>query len=205
MSETAVFETTTEALIAEYLPDGAAEAYLDALLEENERVNLVSRETSKEDLRRLIAESLLPLHFIETVPRSYLDIGSGGGFPAIPLMQALIRQGTAPEAILMEPRQKKSAALRRICLSLGLKPDILKEQFPEKVPLRKFDLITVRLVKITPILLKAALKSLSAKGEFAYFGHLDNNLTIPETACKYIAYRLDKSASVKAISLISKN
>jgi len=66
--------------------EGEIENYLDLLLEWNEKINLVSRSVSRETVREHIVHSLMPmaLGLIENHDR-WIDSGSGGGLPGIPL------------------------------------------------------------------------------------------------------------------------
>jgi 16S rRNA (guanine527-N7)-methyltransferase len=136
--------------------------YFDLLRSENRKINLVSRETLGPDsgdnssLQALAAESLLPLAQPEIGNISrYLDIGSGGGFPALPIM--ITRQ--IDNVILVERTQKKAGALRRM-LVLGLTATIEAKSFDEITFDGRFDLVTLRLIKLTPRLLKAIFRCL---------------------------------------------
>ncbi|NBC03646.1 MAG: hypothetical protein GVY20_08080 [Bacteroidetes bacterium] len=62
------------------------EAYLDLLLEWNEKINLVSRNVSRETVREHIIHSLLPIP-LGLIQRhdKWIDSGTGGGLPGIPL------------------------------------------------------------------------------------------------------------------------
>ena len=140
--------------------------YFRILLEENRKVNLVSRETQPEDLRRLAAESLFPLTVIDRRIGSYLDIGAGGGFPAIPILLSGQVQG---EVVLIERTHKKADALGRILGGLDLKAEILPKAFEEIQPPRRFDLITLRYVKLSLPLLKKILSSLAPGGKLVHY------------------------------------
>ena len=158
-------------LFSKYDPDDKLEPFFDLLTEENKRVNLVSRETKREDLRRLAAESLAPLELIgEKRYRSYLDIGSGGGIPSIPIMTATAAGVIEIEQVrLIERTQKRAAALGRIISGLNLQAEILPEDFSGKDTSTRFDLVTLRYVKLTPKLLSAAFKTLHCSGLFVYY------------------------------------
>lgn len=100
------------------LPDVAADlnSFAALLLKWNRTQNLVSRET--DDLwSRHIADSLQVLRLLREADRVVLDLGSGGGFPAIPLA---IASGNTRQFILVEPVGKKASFLRTASRELGL-------------------------------------------------------------------------------------
>ena len=164
-------------LLGRYDPQNKLERYYEFLLQENKRVNLVSRETAGGDeaaFIRLSAQSLLPLEKIDiTEVDNYLDIGSGGGFPAIPII--LTRK--IKQACLVERTKKKAAALRRILLALDIRATIISQPFEETSLEPAFDLITLRLVKLTPKLFNRIIFLLRPGGYFVYYAALDFDLT----------------------------
>lgn len=93
----------------------ATERYGELLLEWNRTVNLTGARTA-EDVRRHIrdAERLLDLEW-RAVTR-VIDVGSGGGLPAIPLALRLPQIHFA----LLEASSRKSAFLQHTAGSLGL-------------------------------------------------------------------------------------
>lgn len=61
-------------------------AFLGRLLKRNAAVNLISRRTAEEVVARQVLPSLAVLRLVRPgAPLRVLDIGSGGGFPGIPL------------------------------------------------------------------------------------------------------------------------
>lgn len=66
--------------------EAALEAYIDHLLDWNEKINLVSRSVSRETVREHVVHSLLPmpLELIDAYD-TWIDSGSGGGLPGAPL------------------------------------------------------------------------------------------------------------------------
>jgi 16S rRNA (guanine527-N7)-methyltransferase len=171
IQESSPINLSSADLFGKYDPDEKLEPFFDLLMEENKRVNLVSRETKRDDLRRLSAESLAPLELIgEKRCRFYLDIGSGGGFPSIPIMTAAASGVIEVEQVrLIERTQKRAAALGRITSGLNLQAEIVPEDFPGKDTSTKFDLVTLRYVKLTPKLLTAIFESLHRSGLFIYY------------------------------------
>lgn len=79
------------------------------------KIHNLSGASSAESVKENIFDSLYPLKFIDDFT-SCMDIGSGGGFPALPLAIA------KPQAqfYLIEPRTKRVAFLQNMVLELGL-------------------------------------------------------------------------------------
>lgn len=138
------------------------------LMEENARVNLVSRETSREDFDRMAAECLLPLDMLgDARPKSYLDIGAGGGFPLIPITLAM-----SPDRVAAcERTQKKASAIIRMAKALALDIQVTPRTFEDVRFESTYDLITLRYVKLTPPLLTGIMSILSESGIFVYYSN----------------------------------
>ena len=83
----------------------------------NRSVNLTGLQTDKEQAVLLFADSLAgSLAFPERTSLSIIDIGTGGGFPGIPLKLAF----PSLQATLMEPRGNKVAFLHTVIGKLEL-------------------------------------------------------------------------------------
>lgn len=72
--------------------------------------NLVSRETLEAFWSRHVANSLQALPLLPVGPGAVFDLGSGGGFPGLPL--AVAKKGSGLRFVLCEANQKKVAFLR---------------------------------------------------------------------------------------------
>ena len=109
---------------ADYLSRPAAEVIADLesyaqLLRKWQKVqNLVSRETLDAVWSRHFADSLQVLKLLRETDRLIVDLGSGGGFPALPLAIAL--KGRDISFILVEPNGRKVSFLRTVARELGL-------------------------------------------------------------------------------------
>jgi 16S rRNA (guanine527-N7)-methyltransferase len=88
------------------------------LLEWNGNIsNLISRADAPRLVERHILESVEPAHWLASSGATkWLDLGSGGGFPALPL--AII--GVGESWTLVESRRNKALFLRRVVQDLGL-------------------------------------------------------------------------------------
>ncbi|MEO5805351.1 16S rRNA (guanine(527)-N(7))-methyltransferase RsmG [Devosia sp.] len=89
------------------------------LLKRWQRVqNLVSRETLDSLWTRHFADSLQILKLTNAADVLFLDLGSGGGFPALPLAIAL--KGSPARFVLVEPNSRKVSFLRTVAREIGL-------------------------------------------------------------------------------------
>jgi 16S rRNA (guanine527-N7)-methyltransferase len=80
--------------------------------------NLVSRETFGDLWMRHFADSLQVLNLLTPEDQTFLDLGSGGGFPALPLAIAL--KGSDCRFVLVEPTSRKVSFLRTVARELEL-------------------------------------------------------------------------------------
>lgn len=94
--------------------------YLESILEINKTLNLTRIEDSKEARLLHIEDSLSGLEELEAAPDGlYGDLGSGGGFPGVPLAIASGRQ-----TLLVDSVKKKMAAVASVIDELGLTSQI---------------------------------------------------------------------------------
>jgi 16S rRNA (guanine527-N7)-methyltransferase len=91
--------------------------------------NLVSRETLKDVWVRHFADSLQVLKLLGPGDNLILDLGSGGGFPALPL--AVASRGTARRFVLVEPNGRKVSFLRTVARELGLDVTVYAQRSDE--------------------------------------------------------------------------
>ena len=91
-------------------------AYHRELLLWNQRINLISEQTSKEIVVRHFVDSLTPAPWIERRDGHLIDLGSGGGFPGIPLRITI----PGLQLTLVESSRKKTSFLSHIVRTLRL-------------------------------------------------------------------------------------
>jgi 16S rRNA (guanine527-N7)-methyltransferase len=110
--------------------------------------NLVSRETD-ELWERHVADSLQLLKFVRDESR-VLDLGSGGGFPAIPMAIAL--KDRPIDFTLVESNSRKTAFLRAVARELSLQVAVDSKRIEDIAP-RETSLVTSRALAELPQLL----------------------------------------------------
>jgi len=117
------------------------ESFVTLLLKWNRTHNLVSRETTAADLwSRHVRDRLQVLKYLRPSDREIIDIGSGGGFPAVPLAIASDAQRRFQ---LIEPNSKKASFLRTVSRELGLDLVIHQDRAESIVP-SPADVVTSR-------------------------------------------------------------
>lgn len=135
-----------EEVIPRPLSDAAVDlgSFEATLLKWQQAQNLVSRETLTDFWSRHIADSLQLLPLIRMPARTIIDLGSGGGFPALPL--AICSKSTERHFHLIESNQRKGAFLRQVTRDLKLSVDVFTQRIEQAgaLDLPSPDVITAR-------------------------------------------------------------
>jgi 16S rRNA (guanine527-N7)-methyltransferase len=138
--------------------------YLELLLEQNRAFNLTAITDPDEAWSKHIEDSLTLLPELEAVRGSIVDIGSGGGLPAIPL--AIARPDL--KFTLVESTAKKARFLAECAKTLQLSNVRVESERAEVLgqgPLRAtFDAATSRACARLPVLLELCLPLLKVGG-----------------------------------------
>ena len=130
-----------------------AEAYYRLLATWNQKINLTGlnlKEPTDEVFDRLLVEPLMAARHVPAGAARVIDIGSGGGSPAIPLKLALPRLALT----MVESKTRKSVFLREAVRELGLQEDVRIEtaRFEELLARPDLhesqDLVTIRAVRV---------------------------------------------------------
>jgi 16S rRNA (guanine527-N7)-methyltransferase len=178
--------------------------FLDLAIDFNRKVNIVSRETSREDLIRIVADCLVPLEFGLDIKGKVFDIGPGGGFPSIVLM--LVRPDI--EATLIERTGKKADFLGRIIRQFNLRAVVYNKNFSEVVgqlPRESFDFGFMKYVNLDRKILYKAFSLLKADGRFIYYSALNANQGFDNGIYKVRETRyLNDNKQLRTITIFSK-
>ncbi|BED91958.1 MAG: 16S rRNA (guanine(527)-N(7))-methyltransferase RsmG [Candidatus Improbicoccus pseudotrichonymphae] len=123
------------------------EMFARLMLEENKKINLTSILTTEDIIEKHFLDSLLITKVLDLKNiKNLIDIGSGAGFPGIPIVICF------PNilAVLNESSVKKSNFLKKISKELEIKTEILNMRAEDACKLKnyreKFDLCVVRAV-----------------------------------------------------------
>jgi 16S rRNA (guanine527-N7)-methyltransferase len=150
------------------------EAYFLELARWNRKINLtafqIDDDGSDEAVDRLLIEPVLAARHIPGNARSLLDIGSGGGSPAVPMKLA------RPDLSLtmVEVKVRKSVFLRQVARLLQLtKTEVENTRFEELLSRpalhESLDVVSIRAVKIDPSTLMSLQAFLRPGGHLLNF------------------------------------
>ena len=143
--------------------------YLSLLNAWNARMNLTALHDRDEAVDRLVLEPVSAARFLGDV-RSLLDLGSGGGSPAIPLKIQL----PGASLTMVESKIKKGAFLREAARRLSLEhvrveSRRFEELLTDIAAHESSDLVSIRAVRIQASTLLAAQAFLKPGGRVALF------------------------------------
>lgn len=171
------------------------EKYYSLLIEYNKKFNLTAITEREEVINKHFVDSSLSCG--KVCGQTLLDVGSGGGFPAIPLK--IMNDNLS--VTMLEATGKKCEFLKTVVKELGLTnvtvingraEDIAKdERYREK-----FDCVTARAVARLNTLLEYCMAFVKVGGSFvALKGDAEEELIEAENAIKVLGGRLKESFS----------
>ena len=149
------------------------EQYFDLLTRWSARMNLTALPLAglpDKTIDRLFVEPLAAARYVAKSPLAWVDVGSGGGSPAIPL-KVLRRHA---RLTMVESKGRKAAFLREAVRTLELKgADVQNLRFEvlcdPSAPKISADLVTVRAVRADDDLLALCRAVLRPDGELLLF------------------------------------
>lgn len=185
------------------------EKYYEILSFYNEKFNITAITEKNEVYLKHFVDSLTGAKFING---SFLDVGSGGGFPAIPL------KIFKPElkATLLDATGKKCEFLKTVVTELELKDTEVicgraEDLAHNKDYREKFDVCTARAVAALPVLSEYCLPFVKTGGKFvAYKGDAEKEISDSKNALKILGgkieniEKIDLSGNLRTIIVINK-
>lgn len=162
-----------QALLAGFIDSGSLSneqltqisTYLDLLLKWNSKINLTAVRDPEQIVTRHFGESFFAARHLVLVPdfpRTAIDVGSGAGFPGVPLKI----WDPALSLTLIEANQKKATFLREVIRGLQFAGATILNQRVENVR-AKADLVSLRAVEQFEAILPVASRLLRENGKLA--------------------------------------
>jgi 16S rRNA (guanine527-N7)-methyltransferase len=156
-----------------FLTDSLADhltAYYELLTRWNRKINLTSIENPDEAIDRLLLEPLVAVRHISGSAQRLMDVGSGGGSPAIPFKLALPRL----KLTMVEVKARKSAFLREAIRQLRLENTTVETARYEELLARPelheaYDLLSLRAVRTEARVLTSLQAFIAPGGSLVMF------------------------------------
>ncbi len=163
--------------------------FAELVAEKNEKVNLISRKDVDSIIENHIFLSSYATKYLPEKCTNFLDIGTGGGFPGIPL--AILRPET--KGVLIDSTGKKVEAVKEFVDKLKLSNVTVvndRVENPEFISMysESFDLVVSRATVPLIILFRYALPLVKNKAFLASIKGGDLEDEFQKTLLKYKAY-----------------
>ena len=133
----------------------------DLYLDWNSKINVISRKDMEHFYEHHVLHSLAIAKYFELLPgMKVMDLGTGGGFPGIPL--AILFPQT--EFYLIDGTGKKIKVVNAVIDAIGLENVVAEQKRAEEVR-EKFDVVTGRAVMTLPEIANLAGNRLRIRGD----------------------------------------
>ena len=171
--------------------------HLELVIEKNKVVNLTRIDTPESGITRHVVDSLLLLPSLQETSGTFVDLGTGAGFPGVPLAIASGRKG-----VLCDSVKKKVVAVDEFIGELGLAEQLsttsARAEALGATHKGRFGCVVARAVASLPVLLEYATPLLCKGGRVIL---TKGSLSAEERAEGSAAARLCGLAEVEARAL----
>ena len=172
------------------------EIFISMLMERNEEINIISKESAKNDVirDRHIADSAQILEFVDLNSKNIIDIGSGGGMPGIIISIMIKNMKENTKVNLYEKSHHKSSFLRKVSRNLELNTEVIQKNIFEEQNLEA-GTIMARAFKPLPIIIELVNKNFKNYKNLILFMGKNGEKILKETL-KYWDFEYEKKKSI---------
>ena len=168
----------------------------DFMVEYNKNVNLTSITEFEEVVMKHFIDSVLPFTMFD-VPQgaSFIDVGTGAGFPSLPLL--IYRPDL--KGTLCDSLQKRCLYLELACKKIGVNAEIIHARSEELGRKRRgeFDIATARAVAAMPVLSEFCIPFVKKNGVFAALKSVNEDISTAEKAVNVLGGKIEKVTDYK--------
>lgn len=159
------------------------------LVEYNQNVNLTAITDFEEVVVKHFIDSVLPFSMIDIKENSsFIDVGTGAGFPSIPLM--IVRPDL--KGTLLEALNKRCVFLKKACELTGVDAKVIHGRAEDyaKEKREAFDFATARAVAAMPVLCEYCIPYVKTGGRFIALKSVNEDETQCEKAVKVLGGKI---------------
>lgn len=159
------------------------------LIEYNQNVNLTAITDFEEVVVKHFIDSVLPFSMIDIKENSsFIDVGTGAGFPSIPLM--IVRPDL--KGTLLEALNKRCVFLEKACELTGVDPKVIHGRAEDyaKEKREAFDFATARAVAAMPVLCEYCIPYIKTGGRFIALKSVNEDETQCEKAVNVLGGKI---------------
>ena len=165
-----------------------AEKYVklcDFMVDYNKNVNLTAITDFEDVVMKHFVDSVLPFTMVE-LPQgaSFIDVGTGAGFPSLPLL--IYRPDL--KGTLCDSLAKRCTYLEKACAEISVEAEIIHARSEELGRKRReeFDFSTARAVAAMPVLMEYCLPFVKVGGRFIALKSVNEDMKCAENAAKLL-------------------
>lgn len=159
------------------------------LVEYNKNVNLTAITDFEEVVVKHFIDSVLPFGMIDIKENSsFIDVGTGAGFPSIPLM--IVRPDL--KGTLLEALNKRCVFLEKACELTEVDAKVIHGRAEDyaKEKREAFDFATARAVAAMPVLCEYCIPYVKTGGRFIALKSINEDETLCEKAVKVLGGKI---------------
>lgn len=159
------------------------------LVEYNQNVNLTAITDFEEVVVKHFIDSVLPFSMIDIKENSsFIDVGTGAGFPSIPLM--IVRPDL--KGILLEALNKRCVFLEKACELTRVDAKVIHGRAEDyaKEKREAFDFATARAVAAMPVLCEYCIPYVKTGGRFIALKSVNEDETLCEKAVNVLGGKI---------------
>lgn len=159
------------------------------LVEYNQNVNLTAITDFEEVVIKHFVDSVLPFTMADIKENSsFIDVGTGAGFPSIPLM--IVRPDF--KGTLLEALNKRCVFLEKACELVGIKANVVHGRAEDyaKEKREAFDFATARAVAAMPVVSEYCMPYVKTGGKFIALKSVNEDIEQSKNAIKILGGKI---------------
>ncbi|MBQ8194734.1 MAG: 16S rRNA (guanine(527)-N(7))-methyltransferase RsmG [Oscillospiraceae bacterium] len=157
----------------------------DYMVEYNKNVNLTAITEFEDVVMKHFVDSVLPFTMVDIKDgSSFIDVGTGAGFPSLPLL--IYRPDL--KGTLCDSLNKRCVYLEKACAEIGIKAEIIHARSEElgRKQREKYDFSTARAVAAMPVLMEYCMPFVKVGGRFIALKSVNEDMSAADNAAKQL-------------------